>query len=156
LRSQFHHVIDLAPTILEAAGIRQPHVVNGIEQKPIEGVSMVYTFDSAAAPDRRTVQYFEMMGNRAVYKTGWMAATRHGIPWLTAGQATGFDADRWELYHVAKDFSQADDVAGENPDKLKELQAAFEVEARKYNVYPLDDRMAGRLDLSNRPNALAG
>jgi len=117
---------------------------------------MVYTFDSAATPDRRTVQYFEMMGNRAIYEDGWVAATRHGIPWKTAGQDTGFESDTWELYHVAEDFSEAKNVATQNPDKLKELQASFDVEARKYNVYPLDDRMAARFDMSNRPNALAG
>jgi arylsulfatase len=156
LRSQFHHVIDIAPTIFEAAGIAEPQVIDGITQKPIEGVSMAYTFESGTAPDRRTTQYFEMMGNRAIYKDGWVAATRHGIPWLTGGQATGFDADVWELYHVAEDFSEADDVVAQNAAKLKELQAAFDVEARKYNVYPLDDRMAARFDLSNRPNPLTG
>jgi arylsulfatase A-like enzyme len=156
LRSQFHHIIDIAPTILEAAGIRAPRVVNGVTQKPIEGVSMVYTFDSAAAPDRRTVQYFELLGNRAIYKNGWVAATQHGIPWKTAGQDKGFDADVWELYDVTKDFSEATNLAAQNPVKLKELQAAFDVEARKYNVLPLDDRFAQRFDSSLRPNALAG
>jgi arylsulfatase len=156
LRAQFHHVIDIAPTILEAAGIPEPQVVNGVTQKPIEGVSMAYTFDAAPGPDRRTEQYFELMGNRAMYKDGWMAATRHGIPWKTAGQETGFNADVWELYNLAADFTQATDLAQQNPDKLKELQAAFETEARKYDVYPLDDRMAARFDMRNRPNALAG
>jgi arylsulfatase len=156
LRSQFHHVIDIAPTILEAAGLPEPQVVNGVTQKPIEGVSMVYTFDAASAPERRTSQYFELLGNRAMYKDGWVAAARHGIPWKTAGQATGFDSDVWELYHVAEDFSQADDLAAQNPDKLKELQAAFDGEARRYDVYPLDDRFAQRFDHSLRPNALAG
>jgi arylsulfatase len=156
LRSQFLHLIDLAPTILEAAGIAQPQVVNGISQKPIEGVSFVSTFASAAAPEIRTSQYFEMMGNRAIYKDGWIAATRHGIPWMTAGQATGFDADVWELYNVAEDFSEANNVVSKNPAKLKELQAAFDVEARKYNVFPLDDRMAQRIDMTNRPNPLTG
>jgi arylsulfatase len=119
---------------------------------------MLYTFDSGgeSAADRRTAQYFEMMGNRAIYRDGWVAATRHGIPWKTAGQEKGFDADVWELYHVAEDFSQANNLAAKNPAKLEELQAAFETEARKFNVYPLDDRMAGRMDHSNRPNALAG
>jgi hypothetical protein len=119
-------------------------------------VSFVSTFGSATAPELRTTQYFEMMGNRAIYKDGWIAAARHGIPWMTAGQATGFDSDVWELYDLSKDFTQSDDLAAKNPAKLKELQAAFDVEARKYNVLPLDDRMAGRFDLSNRPNALAG
>jgi arylsulfatase len=156
LRSQFHHVIDVAPTILQAAGIAAPRVVNGVRQKPIEGVSMIYTFDSAAAPDRRKVQYFELLGNRAIYKDGWMAATRHGTPWKTAGQDKSFDDDVWELYNIAKDFSQATDLAAQYPAKLKELQAAFDVEARKYNVFPLDDRFAERFDSSLRPNALSG
>jgi arylsulfatase len=152
LRSQFLHLIDVAPTVLDVAGIAQPQVVNGAAQKPIEGVSFASTFASAIAPEVRTTQYFEMMGNRAIYKDEWIAATRHGIPWLTAGQTTGFDKDVWELYDLSKDFTEADDVAAKNPEKLKELQAAFDVEARKYIV----DRMAGRFDLTNRPNALAG
>jgi arylsulfatase len=156
LRSQFLHLIDVAPTILDAAEIPQPQVVNGVAQKPIEGVDFVQTFDSATAPEVRTTQYFEMMGNRAIYKDGWIAATRHGIPWATAGQATGFDKDLWELYDLSKDFTEADDLAAQNLTKLKELQADFDVEARKYNVLPLDDRMAGRFDQTNRPNALAG
>jgi hypothetical protein len=156
LRSQFHHVIDIAPTILEATGIAEPQMVNGVAQKPIEGVSMVYTFDSAAAAERRTVQYFELLGNRAIYKDGWMAATRHGIPWKTAGQETGFDADVWEIFDLTKDFSQANDLATQNSDKLKELQAVFEAEARKYDVYPLDDRFVQRVDSSMRPNPLSG
>ena len=156
LRPQFHHVIDIAPTILEAAGIPEPQVVNGVAQKPIEGVSMSYTFDSAAAGERRAVQYFELLGNRAIYKDGWMAATRHSIPWDTAGQRKSFDADVWELYHLDNDFSQANDLAAQNREKLEELQAAFDVEARKYNVYPLDDRFAQRFDQSLRPNPLTG
>ncbi len=156
LRSQFLHLIDIAPTILDVAGIPQPRVVNGVTQKPIEGVSFVSTFGSATAPEVRTTQYFEMMGNRAIYKDGWIAATRHGIPWMTAGQALGFDSDVWELYDLSKDFTEANNLAAQNPAKLKELQAAFDVEARKYNVFPLDDRMAGRFDQTNRPNALAG
>jgi arylsulfatase len=119
---------------------------------------MSYTFDTAGASarDKRTVQYFEMMGNRAIYKDGWVAAARHGIPWETAAESRSFDADAWELYDVTKDFSQADNLAAQHPERLKELQAAFDAEARKYNVFPLDDRMAARFDLSNRPNALAG
>ncbi|MCP3408129.1 sulfatase-like hydrolase/transferase [Bradyrhizobium sp. CCGB01] len=156
LRSQFLHCIDVVPTILQAVGVPQPQVVNGVQQKPIEGVTFLSTFDSPGAPEVRTTQYFEMMGNRAIYKDGWLAATRHGIPWMTAGQATGFESDVWELYDLTKDFTQADSVAAQSPEKLKELQAAFDEEARKYNVFPLDDRMAGRFDLSNRPNALTG
>ncbi|KRR15877.1 arylsulfatase [Bradyrhizobium jicamae] len=156
LRSQFLHCIDVVPTILQAVGLPQPQVVNGVQQKPIEGVTFLSTFDSSGAPEVRTTQYFEMMGNRAIYKEGWFAATRHGIPWMTAGQATGFESDVWQLYDLTKDFTQADSVAALYPEKLKELQAVFDEEARKYNVFPLDDRMAGRFDLSNRPNPLTG
>jgi arylsulfatase len=116
---------------------------------------MGYTFGSAPASDRRRVQYFELLGNRAIYKDGWMAATRHGIPWKTAGQETSFDADVWELYNIDQDFSQATNVAAQYPARLKELQAAFDEEARRYNVLPLDDRFTQRLDLSLRPNAMA-
>lgn len=156
LRSQFLHLIDVVPTILDVSGIAQPQIVNGVTQKPIEGVSFASTFASATGPEVRTTQYFEMMGNRAIYKDGWMAATRHGIPWMTAGQASGFDSDVWELYDLSNDFSQADDVAAQDPAKLKELQTVFDEEARNYDVFPLDDRMAGRFDQTNRPNALAG
>jgi arylsulfatase A-like enzyme len=158
MRTQFHHVIDIAPTVLEAAGIPEPKIVNGVKQKPIEGISMLYSFDHEKAKSRRTVQYFEMFGNRGIYKDGWMATTRHGrLPWETAGRATGnFDKDAWELYHIDKDFSQADDLAAKNPRKLKELQDAFLVEAKKYNVLPLDDRLAERFDTTLRPNPLAG
>jgi arylsulfatase len=156
LRSQYHHLIDIAPTILQVAGISQPRMVNGVAQKPIEGISMAYTFPSAAAPEHRKVQYFEMLGNRAIYKDGWMASTQHGIPWKTAGQDKSFDQDVWELYDLRKDFSQATDLAAQNPGKLKELQAAFDVEARKYNVFPLDDRFAQRVDPATRPNPLTG
>ncbi len=158
LRSQFHHVIDVAPTVLAAAHVKEAKVVNGVKQRPIEGVSMAYSFDNGSAKSRRTTQYFEMLGNRGIYKDGWMAATRHGrLPWQTSGGGTGtFDNDPWELYHVEKDFSQADDLAAKYPDKVKALQAAFLVEAKKYNVLPLDDRLAERFDASLRPNPLAG
>jgi arylsulfatase len=158
LRTQFHHVIDVAPTILEAAHVKEPQVVNGVTQKPIEGVSMLYSFDQPAAKSRHTVQYFEMLGNRGIYKDGWLAAARHGrLPWQTGGVGAGdFDSDRWELYNVAQDFTQADDLAAKNPQKLKELQTAFLAEAKKYNVLPLDDRMAERFDTRLRPNPLAG
>jgi arylsulfatase len=156
LRSQFHHVIDIGPTILEAAGIPEPQTVNGVAQKPLEGISMAYTFDTGAVDERRAEQYFELLGNRAIYKDGWMAATRHGIPWDTAGQRPSFDADIWELYDLTKDFTQATDLAAQNPQKLKELQAAFDAEAHKYDVYPLDDRFTQRFDLSLRPSALSG
>jgi Sulfatase len=157
LRTQFHHIIDIAPTVLEAAGIPEPQVVNGVQQKPIEGVSMLYSFDDAAAESRRTVQYFEMLGNRGIYRDGWMATARHGrLPWQTAGSPGAFDDDKWELYDLSDDFSQADDVAAQDPEKVKELQAAFLEEARKYNVLPLDDRMSERFDASLRPNPLTG
>ncbi len=153
LRSQFHHVIDIVPTILEATGVPAPGMVNGIQQKPIEGVSMVYSFDAANAnsPGKRTTQYFEMLGNRGVYHDGWMATTRHGrLPWETGGASTPFDGDPWELYNLEEDFTQANDLAAKNPAKVKELQAKFLEEAKKYNVLPLDDRMAARFDPAMR------
>jgi arylsulfatase len=157
LRTQFHHVIDIAPTILEAASIKEPKSVNGVKQKPIEGVSLLYSFNDGAAKSHRTVQYFEMFGNRGIYKDGWMATTRHGrLPWQTGAGSGSFADDPWELYNIAEDFSQANNLAAENPKKVKALQAAFLVEAKKYNVLPLDDRLAERFDASLRPNPLAG
>ena len=158
LRSQFHHVIDVVPTVLDVARITEPEVVNGVKQKPIEGVSMAYSFDNAGAKSQRTTQYFEMLGNRGIYKDGWMATTRHGrLPWQTSGGGTGtFDNDPWELYHIDEDFAQAENLAAQYPDKVKALQAAFLVEAQKYNVLPLDDRMSERFDATLRPNPLAG
>jgi len=157
IRTQFHHVIDISPTVLEAARIPQPAEVNGVKQKPIEGVSMVYSFDDPEAAGRRRVQYFEMFGNRALYEDGWIAAARHGIPWVVSGGSTGdFDHDRWELYDLAADFSEANDLSAEHPEKLRELQDAFWVEAEKYDVLPLDDRFAERLDPSLRPSLIAG
>jgi arylsulfatase A-like enzyme len=155
IRSQFHHVIDIAPTILEAAKIPQPTEVNGVKQKPIEGVSMLYTFDDANAKGTRHVQYFEMFGNRALYKDGWVAACRHGrLPWQTG--SFDFDKDTWELYDLANDFSEDNNVAAKYPDKLKELQDAFWVEAEKYQVLPLDDRLAERADPTLRPSLIEG
>jgi arylsulfatase len=158
VRTQFHHVIDIAPTILEAAQLPQPTEVNGVKQKPIEGVSMVYSFDDARAVGTRHVQYFEMMGNRALYKDGWIAAARHGrLPWVTMGGSTGdFDHDTWELYDLEHDFSEANDVASKYPKKLKELQDAFWVEAKAHDVLPLDDRFAERGDPNLRPSLIAG
>jgi arylsulfatase len=157
IRSQFHHVIDVAPTILEAAGITAPAVVNGVKQKPVEGVSMVYTFDQAQATSRRTTQYFEMLGNRAIYHDGWIAAAFRGrLPWAVAPPAYGIDDVRWELYNVDKDFSQADDLATKEPKKLRELQDLFWVEAAKYNVLPIDDRVALRVNPLTRPTVTAG
>ncbi len=157
MRTQFHHVIDIAPTVFEAAGLPQPGMVNGIKQKPIEGVSMLYSFDDETAKSRRTVQYFEMFGNRGIYKDGWMAAARHGrLPWETGASTGEFASDAWELYHIDKDFTQSENLAAANPAKLKELQDAFQEEAKKYNVLPLDDRLAARFDTTLRPNPLAG
>jgi arylsulfatase len=141
LRSQFHHVIDVAPTILEAAGIPQPTIVNGIAQKPIEGISMRYTFDDAAAPDRRTQQYFEMIGNRAIYSNGWTACSRALVPWEAFNSAIAATFDPmtapWELYHIDQDFSQAHDLAAQEPEKLRELQDLFWTLAARYDVLPL-------------------
>jgi hypothetical protein len=158
IRTQFHHVIDIAPTILEAAHLPQPAEVNGVKQKPIEGVSMIYSFDDPKATSSRHVQYFEMFGNRALYKDGWIATAHHGrLPWQTMGASTGdFDHDTWELYKLAEDFSEANDVSAKYPDKLKELQNDFWTEAKKYNVLPLDDRFAERGDPSLRPSLIAG
>jgi len=157
IRTQFHHVIDISPTILEAAHLAQPVEVNGVKQKPIEGVSMIYSFGDPKATGTRHIQYFEMFGNRALYKDGWIATARHGrLPWQTMGASTGdFDHDTWELYNLADDFSEANDLSAKYPDKLKELQNDFWAEAKKYNVLPLDDRFAERGDPSLRPSLIA-
>jgi hypothetical protein len=158
IRTQFHHVIDIAPTILEAAHLPQPVEVNGVKQKPIEGVSMMYSFDDPKAASPRHIQYFEMFGNRALYKDGWIATARHGrLPWETMGGSTGdFDQDKWELYNLAEDFSEANDLSAKYPQKLAELQNDFWVEAKKYDVLPLDDRFAERGDPRLRPSLIAG
>jgi arylsulfatase len=157
VRSQFHHVIDVVPTILEVTGIRFPTVLNGAKQKPIEGVSMAYSFGNAKAPSRRTTQYFELLGNRAIYQNGWMASTTPlRLPWVTFGAAPSPDDFKWELYNVAADFSQAENLAAKNPAKLKELQQVFDQEARKYNVYPLDSSFADRVDPAIRPSLTRG
>ena len=159
IRNQFHHVIDVVPTILEAAGIPQPDVVDGIPQKPIEGNSMVYTFDraNAQAPSTHTTQYFEMFGDHAIYHDGWIASTKvMRPPWDTFGPAlldpAGFP---WELYNLNKDWTQTEDVAAEYPEKLKELQNLFWAEAAKYQVTPLDASVAARL-VTPRPSLTAG
>lgn len=144
VRSQFHHVIDVAPTIYEAAGITPPDVLDGVEQKPFDGVSMIYSFDDRSVPTRRPVQYFELLGNRGIYKDGWMASTTPlRLPWLTRDEVDPDDF-QWELYHVAEDFSQANNLADRHPDRLKELQAAFEEEAKTFDVYPLDSAFVPR------------
>jgi arylsulfatase len=155
VRSQFHHVIDVAPTILEAAGLPEPKSVNGTVQKPIEGVSMAYTFDDAKAESRHKVQYFEMIGNRAIYADGWFAGTIHKAPWEMKPRAALLD-DKWELYDTRADFSLADDLAAKNPAKLKELQELFLKEAVKYNVLPIDDRSIERLNprIAGRPDLM--
>jgi arylsulfatase len=154
-RSQFHHVVDVAPTVLEAAKLPRPKTVDGIQQRPMDGVSMLYSFDDARAADRRTTQYFEMFGNRAIYHDGWVACTRHSIPWLMVPLPPVED-DVWELYHVAEDFSQADNLAASNPAKLKELQAVFLKEAERNNVLPIDDRRSERFNpaIAGRPDLL--
>ncbi|MCY2974838.1 MAG: arylsulfatase [Planctomycetota bacterium] len=146
IRNQFHHVIDVVPTILEACKIPEPKVVNGIAQKPIEGVSMLYSFDENSAKDRRTTQYFELATNRAIYHDGWVACSKYGLPWETAGRGDGFVNASWELYNVNEDFSQAEDLAAKNPKKLIELKAKFMEEAKKFDVFPLDSRFSERMD----------
>jgi arylsulfatase A-like enzyme len=159
IRSQFHHVIDVAPTILEVAGLPEPLSVHGVIQKPIEGVSMAYSFDDARAPDRHETQYFEMFGNRGIYHKGWTAVTKHRTPWETGHvELPAFDDDVWELYDTTKDWSQAHDLAQQQPEKLHELQRLWLIEATKYNVLPLDDRSMERAnpDLAGRPQLIRG
>jgi arylsulfatase len=156
LRSQFHHVIDIAPTILDLVGVPEPREVNGVPQRPIEGISMAYTFADKDAPGRRVTQYFEMLGNRALYHDGWVAGCLHGrLPWLTSGGAS-FEDDKWELYNIEEDFSQANDLVAQEPKKLRDLQDRFMAEAAKYNVLPLDDRFAQRADPALKPSHLRG
>lgn len=142
LRSQFSHVNDLAPTILEAAGINAPTSINGVKQLPMDGTSLVYSFNDAEAKERHTTQYFEVFGNRAIYHDGWMASAFHGrLPW-TAGLGNhnrSFAEDRWELYDLHKDFSQADDLADKQPERLKRMQARFDQEAKRVGILPLRD-----------------
>ena len=157
VRSQFHHVIDVAPTIYQATGIPAPKMVNGIEQRLIEGVSMVYSFDDAKAPDTRKTQYFEMIGNRAIYHDGWFAATIHKAPWEGQPRRPLKD-DIWELYNVNEDFSLANNLAEKNPEKLEELKKKFMDEALKHNVLPIDDRSIERFDpvIAGRPDLMNG
>jgi arylsulfatase len=156
VRSQFTSVIDIAPTILEAAGVKAPTMINGMKQTPIEGTSLVYTFDDAKAPTRHTTQYFEMIGNRGVYDNGWVACTTpRRLPWQAATDSSPDDF-QWELYHVAEDFSEANNLAAANPAKLKEFQAVFDQEAKKYNVLPLDASFIARVDVRIRPSLTRG
>ena len=159
IRSQFHHIIDIVPTILEAAGISAPEIVNGIPQKPVEGVSMVYTFDEtkAKAPSTHSTQYFEMFCNRGIYHDGWYACTTpFAAPWLLGtGKLPDVNDYQWELYDLTHDYSQCNDLKAKNPGKLKELQALFLTEAAKYQVFPLDNTLLPRI-LTPRPSATAG
>ena len=159
LRSQFTHVIDLAPTILEAAGLPEPVVVNSVQQSPMEGTSMLYSFNDGAAPEQHDLQYFEMFANRGIYHRGWSAVTKHRTPWvMVGGDLPAFDDDLWELYDGSSDFSQARDLATDHPEKLAKLQRLWLIEATKYNVLPLDDRAAERLEptLAGRPTLIHG
>jgi len=157
LRTQWHHVIDVAPTILEAAGLPEPKSVNGTPQTPIEGVSMVYSFADPKADSAHTTQYFEIFGNRAIYHEGWLAGTLHRVPWEFKPRST-LEDDTWELYDTRSDFSLTNDLAAQNPAKLKEMQDLFMSEAVKYSVLPLDDRTLERLNaaLVGRPDLMAG
>ncbi|MFN5169887.1 MAG: arylsulfatase [Cyclobacteriaceae bacterium] len=157
VRSQFHHVIDVAPTVYECVGVPAPRLVNGIEQRPIEGVSMRYSFDNPSAADARKTQYFEMIGNRAIYNEGWFAGTIHKAPWEAAPRRP-LTEDIWELYNVTEDFSQANNLAEQFPEKLEELKKKFMEEAVKYNVLPIDDRSIERFDpvIAGRPDLMNG
>ena len=157
LRTQFHHVIDVAPTILEAAGLPEPTMVNGVKQRPMDGVSMVYSFDNARAKDTHVTQYFEMFGNRAIYHEGWFARTIHKAPWEQKPRRP-LAEDIWELYDTRADFSLVNDLAAKNPRKLAELQALFMKEAEKNKALPIDDRVFERVnaELVNLPDLMAG
>jgi len=158
LRTQFTHVIDVAPTILEAAGLPEPKEVNGVEQRPMDGVSMVYSFDDAKARERHTTQYFEMFGNRAIYQDGWFARTLHRAPWEANARRALEDDSAWELYDTRTDFSLVNDLAKQNPQKLAELQALFLQEAERNYALPIDDRVFERVnaELVGRPDLMAG
>jgi arylsulfatase A-like enzyme len=159
IRTQFAHVIDFAATVLDVAGLPAPTFVNGVQQDPLHGVSMRYSFDDAEAPERHKTQYFEMFGNRGIYHKGWTAVTKHKTPWLLVGQkAVAFDDDLWELYDTGKDWSQARDLAKEHPDKLHELQRLWLIEATRNNVLPLDDRGIERAlpEIAGRPTLVQG
>jgi arylsulfatase A-like enzyme len=158
LRTQFHHAIDILPTILEAAGLPQPQSIDGVTQKPIEGVSMAYTWDQPDAPSTRDTQYFEMFGNRAIYHDGWVAATTPPTPpWVSIVDGIDvIDDFQWELYNVADDFSESIDLAKSEPKRLQDMQRLFYIEAVKYQVLPIDNSKVERLDVSNRPSLTDG
>ncbi|MGA7873938.1 MAG: arylsulfatase [Candidatus Binatus sp.] len=158
IRNQFHHVIDVAPTILEAAQLPEPYMVNSVAQVPMQGVSMLYSFDDAKAAERRETQYFEMFGNRGIYHKGWTAVTRHRTPWIVTGKTPPFDDDVWELYDTNKDWTQAHDLSKQMPEKLHELQRLWIIEATRNGVLPMDDRIIERFnsDLAGRPTLVRG
>ena len=155
MRTQFSHVIDVAPTVLEAATLPEPVVVNGTPQIPMEGTSLLYTFDEPDAPERHTTQYFEIFGNRAIYRDGWFARTIHYAPWQT-GKRKPLDSDVWELYQVGEDFSLANNLAAEYPEKLEDMKALFMTEAAQYHVFPIDDRLIERTNpaIAGRPDLI--
>jgi arylsulfatase len=155
MRSQFGHVIDIAPTVLEAANLPEPKVVNGTPQIPIEGTSLLYTFNDADAAERHHTQYFEIFGNRAIYRDGWFARTIHRAPWQT-GKQKPLAEDVWDLYHVDEDFSLANNLAEKHPEKLEQMKALFMTEAAKYNVLPIDDRTIERVNpaTAGRPDIM--
>jgi arylsulfatase A-like enzyme len=155
LRSQFSHVIDVAPTILQAANLPEPKIVNGTPQTPIEGTSMLYSFNDASAKERHTTQYFEIFGNRAIYNDGWLARTIHRAPWQTLKQQP-LESDVWDLYNVREDFSLSKNLAADQPEKLKKMQDLFMKEAEKYHVLPIDDRVIERVNpaLAGRPDLM--
>jgi arylsulfatase len=156
IRNQFAHCIDVAPTVLQAAGIPEPSTVNGVTQRPYEGVAMNYTFDDADAPEQHVTQYFEMVGNRAIYHKGWTAVAKHKDPWL--GSSHGLDEDVWELYNVEEDWTQSNDLAAAEPERLAHLQQLFLIQAARFQVLPMDIRTAERFnpDLAGRPALVTG
>jgi len=157
IRTQFSHVIDIAPTVLEVAGLPEPKVVNGVPQTPIEGTSLAYSFNNAKAAERHTIQYFEMFGNRAIYNNGWFARTIHRAAWETINLPP-LEDDVWDLYNVKEDFSLTNNLAAKYPEKLKEMQSLFMWQAQKYHVLPIDDRTIERTnaELAGRPDLLSG
>ncbi len=159
MRSQFTHVIDIAPTILEAAGLPEPTMVNGVQQSPMEGTSMLYSFTGPDEAERHDLQYFEMFANRGIYFRGWSAVTKHRTPWvMVGGDLPAFDDDVWELYDGSTDFTQANNLVEEHPDMLAKLQRLWLIEATKYNVLPMDDRTSERLEpsMAGRPTLIHG
>jgi len=154
LRHQWHHVNDIVPTILEATNLPEAKMINGVKQIPMDGVSMAYAFDNVDAEDRHTTQYFEMFGNRGIYQDGWLARTVHKLPW--GGTLNTLQEDKWELFNIEEDFSLANDLSNENPDKLSEMQELFREEAIKNNVFPIDDRLFERFNpaLAGRPDLM--